>query len=78
MKTIKKARFEGSVLIPLEPLDLPVGTIVEFVVPVHAHPTECRPLAGLVEKLSELPADSDCPPDYAEQIDHYLYGTPKR
>jgi hypothetical protein len=80
MKTIEKARFDGSVLIPLETLDLPVGTIVEFAVPALAEESSPQKtfLQTLAEELAGFPDDPDWPPDYSEQIDHYLYGTPKR
>jgi len=32
----------------------------------------------LLEMLDKLPVNPDLPEDFAEQHDHYLYGTPKR
>ncbi|MFQ5730526.1 MAG: hypothetical protein ACE5KM_01095 [Planctomycetaceae bacterium] len=84
MTTIK-ARFDGSVFVPEEPVDLPLGNYkmdVEAESPnepvAEKSEGEIRPAAGLVELLSKYPADPDWPHDGAEQHDHYLYGTPKR
>jgi hypothetical protein len=78
MATIK-ARFDGSVFVPDEPVDLPVRYILE--IPIAALPKDngAKPtLAGLVEVLKQFPVNPDWPADGAEQPDHYLYGTPKR
>ena len=69
------AHFNGQVFIPDEPVDLPVGSRVRVVVePVEA---PAKPLASLLAKLQQLPANPHWPIDGAEQHDHYLYGTPK-
>ena len=84
--TILKAHFDGKVLVPDEPVDLPLNCALE----VHVQPVSSpksgaspdsdaeRPLARLVEILKQYPADPDWPEDGAAQHDHYLYGTPKR
>jgi hypothetical protein len=78
MKTIK-VRYDGRVFIPEESLDLPTGTVRE--IPIGPPPVQERPQSGpveLSELLSRLPADPDWPEDGAAQVDHYLYGMPKR
>ena len=56
-----------------EPLPLPDGTRVEV---------EVKPADGKQPTLAFLlkyaGCMSDLPPDFAEQHDHYIHGTPKR
>jgi hypothetical protein len=74
-----KARFDGRVFVPEEPVDLPVGFVVEIPdVPADSAASGATPLAGLAEITSMFPEDDDLPTDLAAQHDHYLYGTPKR
>lgn len=82
--TVLKAHFDGKVLVPDEPVNLPVDCVLEVrVQPVPAKeqigvsPDE-RPLMKLVKALEEFPDDPDWPSDGAAQHDHYLYGLPKR
>lgn len=72
------AHFDGRVFVPDGPVDLPVGQAVRIVVESAKELTESRPLAALAAALEQLPSDPDWPADGAAQIDHYLYGTPKR
>ena len=75
--------YDGHVFIPQQPVDLPAGYKVTVSVQNGA-PTADATLAGktALQKLADLsktfPPDSDLPADYASQIDHYLYGTPKQ
>ena len=76
---IVKARFDGRVFVPEQPVDLPVGTVVE--IPIN--PTsDAQEVPNLLTQIAEIaeryPENPDLPEDYAAQIDHYLYGTPKR
>jgi hypothetical protein len=76
--TVLRAHFDGKVLIPIDPVDLPVGR--ELVVRVDsgdgaAATTFLRRLAELAESAPDNPAAA---PDRAAQHDHYLYGAPKR
>ena len=68
-----RARFDGKVFVPVDEVDLPAGVICEF-------EPRIQPEARL--KLSDLaasmPSTGDVPTDLAAQVDHYLYGTPKR
>jgi hypothetical protein len=83
MTTTLRARFDGRVFVPTEPVDVPKGA--EFTLRIEpAAPTETdeRPLARLGEALDRLSAERPPSPegrtDGAAQHDHYLYGTPKR
>ena len=75
-----KARYDGRVFIPDQPVDLPVGFVLDISIeppsPPEAKPIQ--PLTQLLEELEHLPENPDWPPDGAAQHDHYLYGTPKR
>ena len=81
MSTIR-VHFDGKVFVPDEPVNVPEGTLARVIVvpPVeHAKPASGRtPLAELAAILDAMPDTSKLPPDYASEIDHYLYGTPKR
>jgi hypothetical protein len=80
--TVLKAHFDGKVLIPDEPVELPVGCALEVhVQPVAGQPSVSAPgshLLELIQILKELPDDPHTPADGASQHDHYLYGLPKR
>jgi len=78
MTTRLRARFDGRVLIPEDPVDLPT----EWVIELQARPlTGVKPKTGL-QRLAEIaakyPPGPESPQDGAAQHDHYLYGTPKR
>jgi hypothetical protein len=77
--TTLKAHYDGKVLVPDEPVDLPVNRPLEVVVrPTGPVSTAAKPLLSLADALSELPANPEWPKDGAAQHDHYLYGLPKR
>lgn len=67
------AHFDGQVIVPDEPVQLPVGQQLR----VHIELVEPPPprFAALLGLASDLP---DAPPDLSVQHDHYLYGAPKR
>ena len=87
-----KARFDGRVLVPEQPVDLPQNRVLEVTVTeipaideangTHSASDEELlaepPLMALVKALEGLPFDPNSPTDGAAQHDHYLYGTPKR
>ncbi len=75
MRTIK-AQFDGRVLVPKEPVDLPLNQ--ELTVYIEPAANAEAPLAELVQVLSELPDNPHTPTDLAAQHDHYLHGLPKR
>jgi hypothetical protein len=80
MTTIR-ASFDGTAFVPKVPVDLPLGDYdleVEKPAATSHEDSDFKPAAGLVEMLSKYPPNPDWPQDMSEQIDHYLYGTPKR
>jgi hypothetical protein len=80
--TVVKAHFDGKVLIPDEPVKLPVNCALEL----HVQPLEKRipasadgkPLLKLLKALEALPDNPDWPVDGAAQHDHHPYGLFKR
>jgi len=78
MKTFK-VHFDGSVLVPDEPVDLPLNRPLELNVVSLGHPSDApAALDKLVALAENCPARASNPADLAAQHDHYLYGTPKR
>jgi hypothetical protein len=78
MNTLK-ARFDGHVLVPQSPLNLPAGCEVEISLTPPTPPgAPERPLTALAEIAYLFPDNPDYPQDAAAQHDHYLYGLPKR
>ena len=73
-----KARFDGRVFVPEQPVDLPVGQAVEIPIPPPTTTPSPQPLADLMKALDHLPENADWPADGATQHDHYLYGTPRK
>ncbi len=74
------AHFDGKVIVPEHPVDLPVDRA--FVVHVetsrHADSEPANePLSGL-RWLADNAVEDELPSDLAAQHDHYLYGTTKR
>ena len=80
--TTLTAHFDGKVLIPDEPVSLPVDCALEVQVQPLARgasaSTPDRPLVKLLDCLEGFPENTDWPTDGAAQHDHYLYGQPKR
>ncbi len=66
--------------IELEPgANLPEGAILEISVLDPADSTQAGPAVSLLERLRPIVgAAKGLPPDAARNIDHYLYGLPKR
>lgn len=73
-----KARFDGRVFIPEDPVNLPIGQVLEIHFTPAPNGKEPTALQKLAAALRQLPDDPDAPTDLAAQHDHYLYGTPKR
>ncbi len=70
-----RVHFDGKVLVPDQPVDLPMNCALEAQVkPVE--PMD-RPLAGLVDLARKFPV-VEASSDGASQHDHYLYGAPKK
>jgi hypothetical protein len=71
------AHFDGKVIVPDEPLDLPPNQalIVQIERVGALAPAEESALAWIAANA----VDSDAlPTDLADQHDHYLYGRPKK
>jgi hypothetical protein len=63
------AHFDGKVIVPDEPVQLPVGQPLRL----HLELTETPPrFADFLRFAADLP---DAPSDLAAQHDHYLYGS---
>jgi hypothetical protein len=81
MTNTLRVRFDGKVLIPEGPVDLPINRPLNLRVEPAGQPQSeegPRVLEELLDALDQLPYDPDSPRDGAAQHDHYLYGTPKR
>ena len=76
MMTSIRAHFDGKVFVPDEPVLLPPDAAVRLLVAPDADGD--RPLLELARLAAQFPDDPDWPADGAAEIDHYLYGTPKR
>ena len=81
MSTIR-VHFDGKVFVPDEQVTVPQGTAAHVLLGPTEQPAAPsagrKPLAELAAILAEMPDTSDLPSDYAAELDHYLYGTPKR
>lgn len=80
MTTHLKAHYDGRVLVPEQPVDLPVGRQLEVQVS-EVRGAARRPkrlLEDLAELADTLPQNPDAPADGAVEHDHYLYGVPRR
>jgi AF2212-like len=73
MSTTFSAHFDGQVLIPDQPVSLPVGQKLKLRVEPISEDT--GQFADLAQFAADLP---DSPGDLASQHDHYLYGSPQR
>ena len=67
------AVFDGHVLLPDSPLDLPPNT--RYVSTLRSLPVAD---GDAWDVLEEQAGKLDAPRDWASQHDHYLYGIPKR
>ena len=68
------AHFDGNVIVPDEPVQLPVGQPLRVSLELVVENPTVR-FADFARFAADLP---DAPSDLAAQHDHYLYGTPKR
>jgi hypothetical protein len=65
------ADFVGKVIVPDEPVELPVDQPLRVQIEVAKTPR----FQSFLELAADLP---DAPADLSAQHDHYLYGTPKK
>jgi hypothetical protein len=70
--------YDGEVLRPVEPVDLPPNTRGRVTIgdPGEETPPAAPPRS--VRRILDRARALDLPADLAAQHDHYLYGTPKR
>lgn len=73
MEQTIQAHFDGTAIIPDEPVNLESGQ--KLLVKIEIADESAPPHAHLHDLARSFP---DAPRDLAEQHDHYLYGTPKR
>lgn len=76
-----RVQFDGKVLIPQGPVDLPINEVLEVEVVLPAASAPGLGAAASLENWlsSQPPVDrGGMPADGAAQHDHYLYGHPKR
>lgn len=71
-----KAHFDGKVIVPDEPLDLPKGQVIT--VHIALQPKEGTTASVFDWILANPVDDESLPTDLSYQHDHYLYGTPKK
>jgi hypothetical protein len=73
-----KAHFDGRVIVPDEPVDLPKDEPLVVHIRVARRPKRPRK-QSLLDWLVENAVDDDSlPTDLSYQHDHYLYSTPKK
>ena len=73
-----KVHFDGKVLVPDEPANLPVNCpLVVQIERVGSPPIAGQTLRKLVDLARRFPVSNGAT-DGAAQHDHYLYGLPKR
>ena len=70
--------FDGEVLRPEEPLNLEPNGRYQVTIDDTRLGEDGERRPGVLDDIIALARDLDLPPDYSEQLDHYLYGTPKR
>ena len=71
MEKILDATFDGEVFMPDEPIDLEPNTKVKLKLIVKKSKKSGKPYSAL-EYMASLNLDD--PPDFAANIDEYLYG----
>lgn len=73
-----KAHYDGKVIIPDEPVDLPrnKALVVQIEVRGSARPTKKRSALDLIG--DNAVDDKTLPADLSMNHDHYLYGRPKK
>ena len=73
MSTSFSAHFDGRVIVPDEPVSLPIGQKLQL--RVETDSKQPSQFADLTKFAADM---SDSPGDLSSQHDHYLYGTPKQ
>jgi hypothetical protein len=72
-----RGHFDGKVIVPDEPINLPDGqALIMHLDPVDSGiEPEPKPFFGHADQF--LVDDPNLPEDLGKQLDHYLYGSPK-
>jgi hypothetical protein len=73
MSMVFSAYFDGQVIVPEQPLSLPIGQ--KLTLRVETAGNQPGQFADLAEFAADVP---DSPGDLSIQHDHYLYDSPKR
>jgi hypothetical protein len=73
MKMELDGTVQNGVVVPVDQNALPEGAKVKIVMEAPAKPPTLA--ERLLKHAGTVP---DLPPDFAEQHDHYIHGTPKR
>ena len=73
-----KAHFDGKVIVPEEPVDLPMGQPLVVKIKVLKKSKKPEKKSALDWIAVNAVADDGLPTDLGYQHDHYLYGTPKK
>jgi hypothetical protein len=72
-----RCHFDGKVFVPDQPVNLPIGRTL--ILHVEVAPEQITTATrSLWDTFKELEGTIEAPSDWAEEHDHYLYGTPKR
>jgi hypothetical protein len=78
MTTSLRVRFDGKVLVPQEPVDLPVDKDLEITIDQEVEATaQPHPQSALEWLAQNVMDDPSLPPDLSRNLHHYLYGAPK-
>jgi hypothetical protein len=73
MSTVFSAHFDGRVIVPDQPVSLPIGEKLQLRLEIPAdRPGQFADLAAFAADVPESPGD------LSVQHDHYLYRAPKR
>ena len=73
MSTVFSGHYDGRVIVPDQPVSLPIGQKLQL--RVETSSDQPGQFADLAAFAADLP---DSPGDLSTQHDHYLCGTPKR
>lgn len=71
--TVIHGHYDGQRVV----LDEPVPDDVPSDTPVRVH-FDHEPTEHVLDRIARLAGPSDLPPDFSEQHDHYVKGTPRK
>jgi hypothetical protein len=75
-----KGHFDGKVIVPDEPLNLAPNQrlVIHYETEPAAVPTGNDAASVLLWLAENAVDDPSLPADFSQEVDHYLYGTPKK